>query len=70
MDIKIIKHFLPFQGLPKYFQIGTFGIKIYHLATLVLGRKRMKFWSENSQSPIDIYISDVIIGDENPLDAF
>jgi hypothetical protein len=25
---------LPLQGLPKYFQIRTFGLKIYHLATL------------------------------------
>jgi hypothetical protein len=25
----------PFQGPPKYTQIGIFGMKIYHLATLV-----------------------------------
>jgi hypothetical protein len=26
---------LPSQGLPKYTQIGSFGFKIYHLATLI-----------------------------------
>jgi hypothetical protein len=30
---KIYEHF-PFQGLPKYPQIGVFGMQIYHLATL------------------------------------
>jgi hypothetical protein len=28
------QHF-PFQGLPKYIQRGIFGMKIYHLATLI-----------------------------------
>jgi hypothetical protein len=31
---KIYQH-LPIQGPPKYNKIGTFGLKIYHLATLV-----------------------------------
>jgi hypothetical protein len=30
---KIYQHF-PFQGPPKYTQIGILGMKIYHLATL------------------------------------
>jgi hypothetical protein len=35
MVIEYAKH-LPFEGPPKYTQIGVFGIKINHLATLVL----------------------------------
>jgi hypothetical protein len=34
---KIYQHF-PFQGTPKYTQIGIFGTKINHLATLIEGR--------------------------------
>jgi hypothetical protein len=32
---KIYQH-LPFQAVPKVTQTGTFGLKIYHLATLQL----------------------------------
>jgi hypothetical protein len=35
-DHKIYQHF-PFQGPPKCTQIGIFGLKINHLATLVFG---------------------------------
>jgi hypothetical protein len=35
---KIQPHF-PFQGLPKYYQIGTFGMQKYHLATLESGAR-------------------------------
>jgi hypothetical protein len=28
---------IPFQGLEKYTKIGIFGLKLYHLATLLLG---------------------------------
>jgi hypothetical protein len=33
VDSKIYQHF-PFKGPPKFTQIGIFGLKIYHLATL------------------------------------
>jgi hypothetical protein len=33
-DHKTYQHF-PFPGPPKFPQIGIFGLKIYHLATLV-----------------------------------
>jgi hypothetical protein len=34
IDRKNLRRF-PFQGLPKYSQIPIFGMKIYHLATLM-----------------------------------
>jgi hypothetical protein len=33
---------LPYQGPPKFTQIGFFGLKIYHLATLVPNRSRVQ----------------------------
>jgi hypothetical protein len=33
MSVKIYQHF-PFLGSQKFTQIGIFGLKIYHLATL------------------------------------
>jgi hypothetical protein len=38
---KIDQHF-PFQGTPKFTQSGIFGLKIYHLATLLLARGPIK----------------------------
>jgi hypothetical protein len=35
MGIKYIHQHLPFQHPTKFTQIGIFGLKIYHLATLV-----------------------------------
>jgi hypothetical protein len=40
-DHKIYRH-NPFQGPPKIIQIGIFGSKVKHLATLVLVDRRTK----------------------------
>jgi hypothetical protein len=34
MAIKYLYQYFPFKGPPKYDKIGTFGMRIYHLATL------------------------------------
>jgi hypothetical protein len=34
MDMKFPQKY-PYQGLPKYIKIGIFGLKNYHLATLI-----------------------------------
>jgi hypothetical protein len=34
-NVHKIYQLLPLQGPPKFIQIGIFGLKIYHLATLV-----------------------------------
>jgi hypothetical protein len=40
----------PFHGLPKCTQIGIFGVKIYHLATLLFESRSLQnvseFWRE------------------------
>jgi hypothetical protein len=36
MTIKYVYYQLPLQGPPKFTQIGSFGLNIYHLATLFL----------------------------------
>jgi hypothetical protein len=55
-DQKFCQHF-PFQGPPKFTQIGTFGLKINHLATLVwprckaLPRQRWnRIWDESAKT--------------------
>jgi hypothetical protein len=41
---------LPLQDPPKRTQIGIFGLKIYHLATLILNTHQAKLYSEHGSS--------------------
>jgi hypothetical protein len=41
-NVHTIFQYYPFQGPPKYTQIGNFGIKIIHLATLGGTKKNCK----------------------------
>jgi hypothetical protein len=48
LNVCIIYQPFPIQGPPKFTQIGIFGLKIYHLATLHRSEIFVQFWNEQN----------------------
>jgi hypothetical protein len=59
MTIKYTKNF-PFQGPPKYTQIGIFGLKINHLATLLTTVQGFEWWQTHTYVVAHIHWSNTL----------